>query len=265
MTQPVFKPTNKLEESLVAACTDPSVRPEFYRQLLESELFLLTPDAPQREGRTTLETDTKISLVNLQGPNGTFLPIFTSQQRLQESVNQMGQNYGFLALRGENLFPILTQNPQSAVINPGAPYGKELTVDEIRRIADGSILKTESRVVQKATQVLLGQPAKYPTELVNALQRLFVKHPSVEAAYLAQIHNPSSGEKPHLIIGIEASGDFQKIVGEAGMTAQGVLSKEEFVDFIQVGGGKGSLDSYLKKQTKPFYQGISKKPFWKVW
>lgn len=265
MTQLAFKPTNKLEQTLVAACTDPSARPEFYRQLLESELFLLTPDAPQREGRTALEADTKISFVNLQGANGTFLPIFTSQQRLQEAVNQMGQNYGFLALRGENLFSILMQHPQPAVLNPGAAYGKELTSDEIRRISDGSILKTEDRVVQKATQVLLGQPAKYPTELVNALQRLFAKHPSVEAAYLAQIHDPSSGEKPHLIIGIEASGDFRKIVGEAGMTAQGVLDKEEFADFIQIGRGKGSLDSYFKKQTKPFYQDTSKKPFWKVW
>lgn len=265
MTRSAFTPTNKLEEVLVAACTDPSARPEFYRHLLESELFLLTPAAPEQEGRTTLETGTKISLVNLNGANGAFLPIFTSKQRLQEMVTQLGRNYGFLALQGRSLFEILTQHPQPAVLNPGAPYGKELNVDEIRRIADGSILKTEGRVVQKATEVLLGQPAKYPSELVATLSKLFTKHPSVEASYLAQIHDPSTSEKPHLIIGIEASGDFQRIVGEAGMTAQGILGDEEFVDFIQVGGGKGSLDSYFKKQTKPFYQSAGKKPFWKVW
>ncbi len=265
MSQSAFKPTNKLEEVLIAACTDTSARPEFYRQLIESELYLLTPDSHQQEGRMTLEKDTRISFVNFQGANGTFLPIFTSRERLQESVNQMGQTYGFLVLRGESLFSILTQHPQPAVLNPGAAYGKELTSDEIKRMVDGSILKTEGRVVQKATQVLLGQPAKHPIELIAALQRLFAKQPSVEAAYLAQIHDPSSGEKPHLIIGIEASGDFQKIVGEAGVTAQGLLGKEEFADFIQVGGGTGSFDSYFKKQTKPFYQGTAKKPFWKVW
>ena len=162
----------------------------------------------------TLEATTEISFVNLNGPNGVFLPIFASQERLQEFVNQLGQKYGFLALRGSDLFPILTQHPQPAVLNPGAAYGKELTPDEIRRVADGSIFKTEGRTIQKDTQILLGQPAEYPKELVATLSRLFQQRETVQAAYLAQIHNPSSGEKPHLMIGIEAVGDFQRIVGE---------------------------------------------------
>lgn len=265
MSQPALIPTNKLEEVLVAACAAPSARPEFYRQLLESELFLLTPNAPKQEGRTTLEADTPIPFVNLNNAKGTYLPIFSSRQRLQEAVNQLGQNYGVLALQGKSLFPILTQHPQPAVLNPGAAYGKELTPDEIRRIADGSFIRNEGRVVQKATQVLIGQPAKYPTELVAALQKLFAKHESVQAAYLGWIHDPSTKEPPHLIIGIECTGDMQKISQEAGITSQGLVGDGEFVDFIQVGGGTGSLDSYFKKQTKPFYQIADKKPFWKVW
>ena len=79
------------------------------------------------------------------------------------------------------------------------------------------------------------------------------------------MHDASSGEPPHLIIGIECDADMQKVVQEAGITSQGLVGEGEFVDFIQVGGGKGSLDSYFKKQTKPFYQGTGKKPFWKVW
>jgi hypothetical protein len=265
MTQAAFHPSNKLEQVLVSACANPSERPEFYRQLLQSELFLLTPDAPDREGHQTLKAATNVSFVNLNGTNGAFLPIFTSQNRLQEFVNQLGQKYGFLALRGSDLFPILTQHPQPAVLNPGGAYGKELTPDEISRIASGSILKTEGQVIAEATQILIGQPATYPQELVAALTRLFQKHENVQAAYLAQIHNPSSGEKPHVMIGIEAAGDFRTIVGEAAMVAQGVSQKDEIVDFIQVGGPQGSLDSYFKKQTTPFYQTSAKKPFWKVW
>lgn len=233
--------------------------------LLESELFLLTPDAPEQQGRRTLETSEKVSFVHLNGPDGAFLPIFTSQERLQEMVNQGSQTYGFLALRGKDLFPILAQHPPSAILNPGAAFGKELAADEIRRIADGSIVKAESRVVQAATKVLLGQPAKYPTELVAALQKLFGKHTSVQAAYLGWIHDPNSGEPPHLIIGIECDGDMQKVSQEAGITSQSLLGEGEFVDFIQVGSGKGSLDSYFKKQTKPFYLVAARKPFWKIW
>ena len=265
MNQPDFKPVNRLEEVLVTACTEPSARPEFYRLLLESELFLLTPDAPQQEGHRVLEAKTNVSFVHLQNNNGPFLPIFTSQQRLQEAVNQTGQVYGFLGLRGKDLFPLLAQRPPAAILNPGVAYGKEFTPDEIERLADGSIVRNESRVVQKATQVMLGQPAKYPAEIVAALKKLFAQHSSVQAAYLGWIHDPSSEEPPHLIIGIECDGDMQNISKEAGITAQGLLGQNEFVDFVQVGGGKGSLDSYFKKQTKPFYQAESKKSLWKFW
>lgn len=264
MNQPAFIPTNKLEEILVAACTEPSARPEFYQLLLESDLFLLTPDSPAQEGRRTLETEEKISFVHLQNANGPFLPIFTSRERLQEIVDQIGQSYGFLALRGKDLFPLLAQHPPVALLNPGLAYGKELTTEEIRRIADGSIVKNEQRVIQNETKILIGQPAKYPTDLVAALQKLFAKNELVQAAYLGWIHDPSSGEPPHLIVGIECNGNMQKISQEAGITSQGLLGEGEFVDFIQVGGGKGSLDSYFKKQTKPFYQK-TEKPFWKVW
>lgn len=259
-----FIPANKLEEVLVAACTDPSARPEFYRLLFESELFVLTPDAPAQEGRRTLAAAETISFVNLAGPNGPYLPIFTSQQRLQECVNQIGQTYGFLALTGKNLFRLLAQNPSAAVLNPGAAYGKELTAEEVKRIADGTVARSEHRVVQKDTQVLIGQPSKYPTELVAALQKLFAKNSSVHAAYLAQIHDPSTGEPPHLIVGIECS-DMQSVIREAGITSQGLVGGGEFVDFIEVGGGKGSLDSYFKGRTKPFYNASAKKPFWKIW
>ena len=105
--------------------------------------------------------------------------------------------------------------------------------------------------MQKATQVLIGQPAKYPAELVAALQKLFAKNESVHAAYLAQIHDPGTGEPPHLIIGIE-SDDMEKAVREAGITSQRLVGEGEFVDFIQVGGDKRSLDSYFKGQPSPF-------------
>ena len=268
MSQTAFNPANKLEEVLVAACTEPSARPEFYRLLLESELFLITPNPPKQAGHKVFGENEKDSFVNLQNEKGAFLPVFTSELRLQEAVNQIGQTYGFVAMRGKDLFPLLTQHPSTAILNPGAAYGKELLADEIRRIADGSIARIENRVVQEETRVLLGQPAKYPHELVAELKKLFEKNESVVAAYLGWIHDPESGEPPHLIVGLECKGEMKMIAQEAGITSQGLLGDGEFVDFVQVGGGTvstSSLDSYFKQQTKPFYQATAKKPFWKVW
>lgn len=265
MSSGIFKPANQLEEALVAACTEPSARPEFYRLLLESDLFLLTPDAPEESGKRTLKESEMVSFVDFNGPNGLFLPIFSSQERLQEAVNKMDRVYGFLVLRGKDLFPLLLQHSRPAVLNPGAAYGKELTPDEIRSLADGSVTNHERRVIQKATQVLIGQPAKHPAELVANLQKLFGKYPSVRAAYLGWIHDPASEDPPHLIVGIECEGEMQSITQAAGITSQGLLGSGEFVDFIRVEDGQGSLDSYFKGQTKPFYKATAKKPFWKVW
>jgi hypothetical protein len=66
----------------------------------------------------------------------------------------------FLGINGKALFDVLTQQPQKAVLNPGLAYGKELTSDEIRQLADGSIFAAgEQREIQKPTQALLGQPS----------------------------------------------------------------------------------------------------------
>ncbi|MCX6902439.1 MAG: enhanced serine sensitivity protein SseB C-terminal domain-containing protein [Verrucomicrobia bacterium] len=260
-----FEPINDLERLLVRAATDPAARPEFMRKLLDSQVWLLTPNTPSEEGKTILSAGTQIQFVNLQGPNGVFLPLFSSQERLQETVNQLGVAYGFIAILGRDLFPVLAQSPPQAVLNPGAPYGKQFLPDEIRRIADGTIFRTEAKVVQRATTVFLGQPKEYPHAAVLTLQELFRKHASVEAAYLAWMHDPASTEPPHLVFGIECTGDYQSVIGEAGMAIQGLLGEGKFADFVQLGAGKGSFDSYFKRETRPFYQRADRKPWWKVW
>jgi hypothetical protein len=64
--------------------------------------------------------------------------------------------------------------------------------------ADGSIFAAgEQREIQKPTQVLLGQPAVYPTRLVGAIKTLFRDRESVKAAYLAQVFMPESDATPH--------------------------------------------------------------------
>ena len=258
-----FTPSNDLEQALVRAASDPSARPEFYRKLLEADLFLLTPNAPQQDGKFTLEKDEQISFVNWQGNDGTFLPMFSSLYLLQTAIQSADITYGYLALNGKVAFEIFAQKANEIILNPGFAYGKQFVLEEIRQIADGSLFAGNPRTVSKATTVLLGQPAKYPHTMVSVLQNLFQKYPQVKAACLAQMHDPSSGEPPHIVVGIECSDDYRTIVSDVGIAVKGEV-EGEFVDFIEVEGGKGSLNHYFKKQTKPFYQ-TSAKPRWKFW
>ena len=47
----MFEPENTLETLMQAAAKDPSAAPEFYRALLETEIYILTPEANLEPGR----------------------------------------------------------------------------------------------------------------------------------------------------------------------------------------------------------------------
>jgi hypothetical protein len=47
----MFEPVNPLEALMQAASADPAKTPEFYRALLQSELYILTPEAEIEPGR----------------------------------------------------------------------------------------------------------------------------------------------------------------------------------------------------------------------
>jgi hypothetical protein len=117
---------------------------------------------------------------------------------------------------------------------------------------DGSIFRPgETWTAKGGEQVLLAQPAQYPHELVRALRSFFTNKPIVRAAYLAQMHMPSSGDPPHVVIGVDAGGDLPSIAGEVGLIAREVLGESEFVDLIPI--GQGPISEYMTAQTEPFY------------
>lgn len=107
--------------------------------------------------------------------------------------------------------------------------------------------------IEKETKVQIGQPARYPTDMVNALVKLFSERPMVEAAYLGWIFNPESGEPPHYVFALDTEGDLQSLTEEAGFIAKQYLGKSEFVDFIVISENVGVSDYFLT-QTTPFYK-----------
>ena len=149
---------------------------------------------------------------------------------------------------------MLASGPLSAVLNPNCPIGKEFLVEEIRDIASGKLFEVpKPEVVQKERKVLLGQPSEYPQALVDALKRHLDTQPQVDAAYLAQIHDPASGAAPHLLCGISLQGEIDPVMKPLLMLARETLSPNKIADFVVLGRG-GSLDDYFLTKTQPFYK-----------
>jgi hypothetical protein len=157
-----------------------------------------------------------------------------------------------LELKGEDLLNMT--KGATLILNPYSDYGKELLPAEIDQMLNGTILTASHQkiTIEKETSVQLGQPANYPTEIVNALSGLFSRHPNVKAAYLGWIFNPSSGQPAHYIFAIDGNGDLQSVTDEAGFIAQQYLKPEEIVDFLRLN-NKGGINDYFLKETKPFY------------
>lgn len=122
------------------------------------------------------------------------------------------------------------------------------------QIIDGSIWKpSESYQVKKETQVMIGQPSNYPHHLVDSLGRLFKGLKEVKRAYLAHFFNPEEDEKPHTLIGIEVSGNWEQVVSQAGLVARDIEVPDPPLDFMQMT-GRGGVEDYLLNECEPFYK-----------
>ena len=247
-----FEPQNDLERSLMKAADDPAHRPQFYRDLAGADLFVVQQGGttPTREQPTEWRAGSSVQLRHMERDGKTYLPVFTSLPRLEAVLPEKAT---YLRMNARELLKLT--HGATLLLNPGSAYGKEITPAEAASIADGSIWQPESsRVVASETQVLLGQPARYPTELVQALMRFFKAKKQVKRAWLAHFHDPSSDEKAHTLIAIEAAGDFAALAAETSVVARNIEVPDPPMDIVAIKGEGGKIEDYFLRQAKPFYE-----------
>jgi hypothetical protein len=248
----MFEPVNDLEKSLIDAATHPSARPQFYRDLLKADIYILDRGKGDSNNPDHLyQPGSGVAIQQLQKDNQFWLPVLSSLPRLQQFTSsdsnyiRIGARDFFELTRGTNI-----------VLNPNSDYGKEFLPQEIEQMLDGSIFASgQTTIVPKDTQVLIGQPAIYPDELVKTLSDYFAVQPLVNRAYLAQYHDPANDEKPHLLVGIDAQADWGRIIGGAGLIASNVMGKGELVDFLRL--DDSGISQYLVDKTRPFYEKLN--------
>jgi hypothetical protein len=244
----MFEPVNDLEKSLMNAATSASARPQFLRDLLESDIYALNQKGDELQIQDhVLQKGAQLNLLSFERDGRTWLPIFTSLQRVEQYIPA---DSSYIQLKAKDFFEIT--RGAFVFLNPGFEYGKEFYPQEIEQMLDGSIFKpAQTYTTQMQTQVLIGQPAVYPHELVKTLSAYFEKNPNISKAYLAQYIDPSMDDKPHLLIGIDGKGDWQILIGDAGMIASELIGKGEVIDFIRI--DHNSFAQSIVKQAKPFY------------
>jgi hypothetical protein len=233
---------------LVAAASEPGARPLFYRLLAESALFFLdaSSDSPLPEGSTLLRTGASVKAVCVEIGGTPHTAIFSSLSVLRTCIRA---EHRYVSILGRDLFELMRGT--HLVLNPGAAYGKQILPNEIEAILNGSAARGyTSKVIEKATQVMLGQPAEYPQHLTEALAARFRSDKQVRAAYLALCSWPESGEQ-FLMIGLDAEGNWEALMRAVTATLREVAKPNETVDFVRM--DQSSFADYLRS-TRPFYK-----------
>lgn len=242
---------NQLEIALRLAADEPAHRPDFYKALLDSTVFILGHSDSSGLGERMLEAGKKVSIQNWTHADGSpVIPFFSSLNSLQKAIEE---EVAYMALPAKSLFEMT--RGATLVLNPKLAYGKEFFPNEIDALlSEGVNRLPEQRITKKATQVLLGQPANYPEKMVDSLVTLFSKRGNVKAAYLTLMHDPSQDEKPHLVVGIEAEGDVESVIREAGVVAGDISPNNEPVDLYRVARDDKGLSEYFLREVQPFYE-----------
>jgi len=242
------EPENALENALVAAAADPAARPLFYRLLGESPLLMLdaSSEPPVRDQETVLEAGKTLQAVCVPIDGVLHTAIFSSLTLLRQHIDS---EHKYISMMGRDLLTLMRGS--HLILNPGAAYGKQILPDEIEAILSGAAERGYvSRVVEADTRVLLGQPAKYPHHITDALAFLFRSRKEVRRAYLALCAWPDTGEQ-HLIIGLDATGDWDILMRDITSMLQKAARPNEIVDIIRM--DDSAVSDYLQG-TRPFYR-----------
>ncbi|HEN3654084.1 TPA: enhanced serine sensitivity protein SseB [Yersinia enterocolitica] len=261
-----------LESLLKLAATESIYRTAFFRALLDATVLVLVDDSEQRgeDGEMTFTAGNGVNILHWEKQDGeSVIPFFTSVEVLQQALDiAEDQPIGreklpinapkqpFIAMPVRVLFE-MTQGAH-LFLNPKSEHGKEFWPQEVAMLLEnGGLAQPAEMVVDKESQILLGQPEEYPSAMVDALIQLFSQRKPVRRAFLALMHDKSVDEKPNLLIGLEVDGSIDEIdqlIQEAGNVASDHTPDDGPVDFCVVNENERGVSHYLMTHTQAFYQ-----------
>ena len=132
----MFEPINPLETLMQAAAADPKKIPDFYRALLESELYILTPEAKLEPGRRrSLKLDEKINVAAVEFKGQKWHPAFTAPKRISAYLKEPETCLG---AKARNIFEMLPPG-SNFWLNPQSECQKPLPGDEVSLLLSGKI------------------------------------------------------------------------------------------------------------------------------
>lgn len=254
-----------LESLLKLAATESIYRTAFFRRLLDATVLVLVAGSEPggEDSEMTFTAGNGVNILHWEKQDGeSVIPFFSSPEVLQQALSLAEdeqtdlEKQPFVAMPVRVLFE-MTQGAH-LFLNPKSEHGKEFWPQEVAMLLEnGGLAQPAEMMVDKESQILLGQPEEYPAAMVDALIQLFSQRKPVRRAFLALMHDKSVDEQPNLLIGLEVDGspeEIDQLIQEAGNVASDHAPDEHPVDFCLVNEKERGVSHYLMTHTQAFYQ-----------
>lgn len=234
-----------LEIALQKAFTDASWRSEFFRLLMQADVWV-----PGNIANSATNEPGSMDLQHWEKQDASeVIPFFTSQQALECAA---GGGQPFVVMPVRTLFEITLG--KTLFLNPKLVQGKEFTPREINRLLHGdNDPLSQQQVLQGGVPLLLSAIASVPDAISRPLIELFQTRKTVKRAFICEVKEQAD-EQANLLLGIEAPGDILEIIQAAGSIAAEVLAENEAIDICQVTDNDPGISHFMLAHITPFYQ-----------
>ena len=218
--QDPYKPSNRLEEMLIKAASDLSLRPEFYRQMFHYRFYVL--------GKGSTDGNVQFMINEIEGERCLYA--FTSLEALQFVANKRSDPMPFIEMAASDFFPIAADNHFALMLNANMDFGKLLKAHEIVEILRGG--KAKEMVIEKGSKILLSAPENVPPQLLEALKGYIEKTNGLDDIYFGLQHVESATSYVLALRFRENSNiEMQSIVNDIGVLMREVGSDKP-VDMV---------------------------------
>jgi len=239
---------NKLERLLAESAQSPAARPEFYRELMHSQV-LVVPHEPVAAPDDSPGATATLKMATIVHEGTPYVPFYLAEKFLPPRTRYVG-------LSARTFFEITKGS--HLVLNPGAQHGKLFAPDEIALLLSGRLLQAEKEFqMSPNAEVIVGSPKIIPPKLLGELAALFAQEPAVLRAWLGWYHNPALEKNPGYLLALETPREdgFRELAGRTALVLKAVGTGGEYCDIVRYEGS--GVTGYFRS-VDPFFA----KPLW---
>lgn len=202
------------------------------------------------DGTATFQKDSmmRIPMISTQD-NKHFYPVFTDWGEIRKWTNCPSNKTMILDFDSYAEMVLRDDKTEGIAINPfGADFILDRkTIEHIRTRKDIITKGVSEQKVTKGTQVTLGEPKDYPTEMVGAIKTYLNGEPAIRKAWLRLM---CRNEEYSYLLVVDFEGDKDSVFGKIADAARPYL-RNMYIDMIPFADdfGKQAVEG-----VEPFYQ-----------